>query len=148
MEKYKCCECSEMWSPEDIDRARWRGAPLRLNKDTGEFLCPECAEYQHFCRIMRTKPEKCKEASTMVCEYCKREMRTARGCIRVPFKSKGQVYEQVKVGDPGDWYEDAGEDAVCGDCGAHYGEYHHPGCDIERCPICGGLAISCDCRLD
>lgn len=62
MKKYKCCECGEMWSPEDIDRARWRGSPLRLNKGTGEFLCPECAEYRHFCCIMwdepQAKPEK------------------------------------------------------------------------------------------
>lgn len=33
----------------------------------------------------------------------------------------------------------------CGDCNAKPGDLHDPGCDIERCMLCGGQAISCDC---
>lgn len=36
-------------------------------------------------------------------------------------------------------------DVRCGDCGAKWGHYHHPGCDLEECPVCHGQAISCDC---
>ena len=81
------------------------------------------------------------------CEYCGHDMLTAKGCVRVPVVHNGKEYEPVKVGDPGDGYAND-PDAVCGDCGAHYGHYHHPGCDIERCPVCGLQLISCGCGDD
>jgi len=34
---------------------------------------------------------------------------------------------------------------TCHDCGIEEGKFHHPGCDMERCPFCGGQLISCDC---
>ena len=57
---------------------------------------------------------------------------------------KGQLFDPVKIGDVGDWYEHD-PNCSCGDCGRHYGEQHIAGCDIERCPSCGGQLISCGC---
>lgn len=33
----------------------------------------------------------------------------------------------------------------CHDCGCLEGQIHEYGCDMERCPFCGGQLITCDC---
>lgn len=37
------------------------------------------------------------------------------------------------------------KETTCHDCGCKEGEIHDYGCDMERCPFCGGQLISCDC---
>jgi hypothetical protein len=58
----------------------------------------------------------------------------------------GKCLPRVRYGaEPDDW--GAGE-RPCHDCAAVSGEFHVPGCDVERCPACGGQAIGCDCEHD
>lgn len=69
------------------------------------------------------------------CECCGREMLKAKGCKPFPVPVKGVGYvARIPC------YED-----VCHDCGAHFGCYHHPGCDNEYCPVCGMQMGGCDC---
>src|SRR5687768_2083592 len=55
----------------------------------------------------------------------------------------GVETERVRYGsERSDWGADRGP---CHDCGVVKGEYHVPGCDVERCPICDGQIGGCDC---
>jgi hypothetical protein len=80
-----------------------------------------------------------------ICEFCKKGMLKVGTCMCIPFTDpeNGNLVGPIKYGDESD---DWGADKQrCGDCNVVKGGYHHPGCDVERCPKCGNQAIGCDC---
>lgn len=72
-----------------------------------------------------------------ICDYCNKEMTDHVGCTLSEYSDMGKKpYKRIP------------SDKNCGDCGCPKGTYHHPGCDVEKCPKCNGQAISCNCVVD
>lgn len=58
----------------------------------------------------------------------------------------GVAFSRVRYGEE---KEDWGADAQpCHDCAVIKGQFHVSGCDVERCPKCGGQLFSCECDFD
>lgn len=76
------------------------------------------------------------------CNWCKRDMLKVNDCIgnrEIDFPD-GEVLPAIP------YQHD--HDQRCHDCNVAVGGYHHPGCDMERCPRCQGQLISCGCLDD
>ena len=80
-----------------------------------------------------------------VCSWCHGEMLTAISCNVVAFHRKGRRFDLIPYGAERGWQSTADQ---CGDCGVIRGGFHHPGCDLQDCPACGGQLLSCGCRFD
>ena len=74
------------------------------------------------------------------CKACKQDMLTADGCTVQFYSDFGDEKDYLRLR-----YEGGYGQERCGDCGCKVGQFHHPGCDVERCPKCHGQCISCDC---
>jgi hypothetical protein len=77
-----------------------------------------------------------------VCPMCSREMTTQVSCLEDPVDIRDVLYDPVRYGDESLSVRWA-PPPFCGDCATPLGGVHHPGCDMEACPICFEQAISC-----
>ena len=77
----------------------------------------------------------------MTCNHCKEKMEdlSIESCIKIPI-----LYPDGIKLDPltSHFKEKSGR---CHDCNIVHGGYHHPGCDVEKCPRCEGQLITCGC---
>jgi hypothetical protein len=78
----------------------------------------------------------------MICPDCKGEM-TGTGVVDT-CKGYTAIYRGRETYEPVVWHKDI----RCPDCNVAKRGVHHPGCNQERCPKCGGQIIVCDCDID
>lgn len=77
----------------------------------------------------------------MICNDCEKEMGVTESCtekqVKINKKMIGRDTEYFDLSDR------------CHDCGIvnKKGNIHHSGCDMERCPVCKGQLISCNCDV-
>lgn len=91
------------------------------------------------------------------CNWCKKEMidndiKSCEGNAKVRFPDGKELpsvpYDVNKVNEVLESHGYAPinpETHRCHDCGVAHSGFHHPGCDMERCPRCGGQLIGCGC---
>jgi hypothetical protein len=74
-----------------------------------------------------------------ICKWCEQEMLKADSCTEETVKYPDGTKLSVSK------YHFKEDNGRCHDCNIKHGGIHHPGCDVERCPRCGGQLIGCGC---
>ncbi len=84
-----------------------------------------------------------------VCKHCGQEKKTAKGCAPHKYMCDKILHVAILYADEREGYVRTGSrpPATCHDCHVQIGQPHHPGCDIERCPVCSKQLTNCGCSI-
>lgn len=86
------------------------------------------------------------EPNDTPCSLCGRLFSDGLSCRPRPISKVDKTYEPIPYGQEAVWgQEGMVPPESCHDCGVSRGGFHHPGCDMEECPVCHGQRLSCGC---
>ena len=80
------------------------------------------------------------------CRWCGNDKVSATTCSVSTLHICGEPIRMIPFGDER-WWSVIGA-VRCHGCGVGYGGLHHPGCDLQACPLCLDPLMSCRCRFD
>jgi hypothetical protein len=83
-----------------------------------------------------------------ICSFCNREMTDTVSCTVEVLHRRGVPVPQIPYGAEHHSRSWGPRARRCGDCGTPLGGFHHLGCDMQVCAVCGRQMISCGCRFD
>lgn len=82
------------------------------------------------------------------CRHCGQEMNAAPGCTVAVEEGFADGIARTRIPYGYEFKPPYHYPRPCHDCGAHFGHFHHPGCDMDDCARCGGQLLSCGCLED
>lgn len=132
------CKAFEFYSREKINFNNDRLANLHIEL----FLFVEDYTFYRGVEVKKSELEEIKEE---VKRWGGHSYFTTTTGQKIPRIAYGDEYKHYQ-GVDGEFNE-LFRRKYCDDCGTKLGEYHLPDCDLERCPICKGQKLSCDCDL-
>jgi hypothetical protein len=112
---------------------------MKVRSDSGLAIAQRCARFAVSDTMKRDTQLSISTATVdhmATCPDCKREKRLAPSCVTDFAVVVGEkTFERIR--------HPASAADRCDDCGVKPGGVHHFGCDMERCPSCGGQLIMC-----